>query len=683
MLRLALLFPILVAASPALHAQGPLDGGPSAGRVVWLRGDHGVTRGLSDLVSNWRDEVSANEVANANPVTLPEWRAAAVNGQPALHFDGNDSLCGSGMPTGSTTKVAVCQLDTLGAANPILASNSGHQLRFAGSDRARLTHGTDVVTSTTGVPIGTPIVLVETYDETTGDCVLYQDGIQVGAGHDGLHGNGDSDMLLGSFGTGNGLAGSVAEVMGYDHVLSSIELSDLHLYLLRRYHGDPPPIVQLDLQPRPGQIFQRDSSDSAPVVFAGSVSGPTWTDLSLEITRNGAPFDTTQQPLDFASGSAFFQFTRPLQAGKYDYECSLYAVRGPEQRLIARIGKLAVGDVWLINGQSNAVAADYFYERLANTECQSPWVRSFGTTAVDGEADFDLHWDMAEGEDIYSHASVGAWGLRLGSLLEQNYGMPIALINGAVGGSSIAILQRDNRDPSNLRTHYGRLLYRARAAGVQDSVRGMLWYQGEADAQFAMVWRTKWQTLRRSWHIDYPALNQVYLFQIRDNCSGNGNSVREIQRELIDDSIDTYVMSTTAAPFHDGCHFYYAGYRELGDRLARVIGRDAYGSTDTQEIDPPNLLSAVWNDPQHSQILLTFRDPDDVLVFEQGAEANFTLDEEIAIQNGAVSGNTVLLRLASSSAATRISYDGHPGDGPWLKNARDVGALTFFDIPIH
>ncbi|MEO6708809.1 MAG: sialate O-acetylesterase, partial [Planctomycetota bacterium] len=545
------------------------------------------------------------------------------------------------------------------------------------------THGTDFVTSTLSVPIGTPIVLVETYDETTGDCVLYQDGVQVGAGHDGLHGNGDSDILLGSWGTGHGLAGTIAELMAYDHVLSPVELSELHLYLLRRYHGDPPPIVQLDVLPRPGQIFQRDSSDSAAVVFAGSVTGQAWTDLRLVITRDGVPFDASQQTLSFVNGSAPFQFTRPLQAGTSDYECSLYAIRGPEQRLVACIGKLAVGDIWLINGQSNAVAADYFYERLANAECQSPWVRSFGTSAVDGEADFDLHWDIAEGEDIYSHASVGAWGLRLGSLLQQRYGMPVALINGAVGGSSIAILQRDSRSPLNLRTHYGRLLYRARAAGVQDSVRGMLWYQGEADSQFASAWRSKWQSLRRSWHIDYPALNQIYLFQIRDNCSGNGNSVREIQRELIDDSVDTYVMSTTAAPFHDGCHFYYAGYRELGDRLARVIGRDAYGSSDTQEIDPPNVLDAVWNDSQHTQILMTFRDPDDVLIFEPGAEANFAMDEEIAIQSGTVSGNTVLLQLASSSVATTISYDGHPGDGPWLKNARGVGALTFFDIVIH
>ena len=67
---------------------------------------------------------------------------------------------------------------------------------------------------------------------------------------------------------------------------------------------------------------------------------------------------------------------------------------------------------------------------------------------------------------------------------------------------------------------------------------------------------------------------------------------------------------------------------------------------------------------------------------DPSAEANFYTDDGVAVMGGTVNGNSVLLQLAGPSAATMINYDGHSFDGPWLKNMRDVGALTFFDVAI-
>jgi len=53
------------------------------------------------------------------------------------------------------------------------------------------------------------------------------------------------------------------------------------------------------------------------------------------------------------------------------------------------------------------------------------------------------------------------------------------------------------------------------------------------------------------------------------------------------------------------------------------------------------------------------------------------------VSSGAVSGNTVVLQLAQASTAATLSYDGHVGNGPVLRNGRQVGALTFFDAPIQ
>jgi hypothetical protein len=236
MSRHALALAFFFASAGALHGQKFLEGGPMAGRLFWLRADRGVKRGLSDLVTDWGDTGGTHVVLdNSVATSLPEWRAAEVNGRPALHFDGNDYLYGTGMPTGSYTKVVVCRLDDLAPTNNVFSSVSWHALYFGSSDKARLFHGGDFVTSSSGVSTGTPIVLVATYDASTGDGVLYQDGVQVGSGNDGLAGNWDTTILLGSFGFSYFMSGSIAEVMAYDHVLSAADLADLHGYLMRRY----------------------------------------------------------------------------------------------------------------------------------------------------------------------------------------------------------------------------------------------------------------------------------------------------------------------------------------------------------------------------------------------------------------------------------------------------------------
>src|SRR5262245_17551989 len=161
-----------------------------------------------------------------------------------------------------------------------------------------------------------------------------------------------------------------------------------------------------------------------------------------------------------------------------------------------------------------------------------------------------------------THGSVGAWGLRMAELLEDQYQVPIGLLNGAVGGTSITQHQRNDANPTDLDTIYGRLLLRANASHVATSARAMLWYQGESDGEERDRYKVDWQTLYDSWALDYPALERIYVFQIRKGCGVAFAGVREVLRQLPDQYPDITIMSTDAAPRHDGCHYYYAGYRE-------------------------------------------------------------------------------------------------------------------------
>ena len=300
-------------------------------------------------------------------------------------------------------------------------------------------------------------------------------------------------------------------------------------------------------------------------------------------------------------------------------------------------------------------------------------------------------WDYAtaEPEDFPDkrHAMVGAWGLRMARQLVDDHGVPVAILNGAMGGTKIEQhLPGEVHDDTG--TFYGRLLFRAQAAGVAQGAKALLWYQGESDYDTPLPATTP-ASARSSgaWGQDYPGLQRLYVVQIRHSNPGD-EVIREYQRTVPDRFPFTTVMSTTAVPYHDGLHYPVAGHEEIGTRIGRLVARDFYGSGAADNVEPPNVRAAKYNNAAGDQILLTMRDPDDVLTLDAGAEEHFELSDGTAVTLGSASGNTILLQLAQPSTATTIDYKGKKGGMPlcacipWVTNANGVGLLTFFDFPI-
>ncbi|MEW6074215.1 MAG: sialate O-acetylesterase [Planctomycetota bacterium] len=683
--RFALLVPWLLLVSAAAAAQqtrGFAALPPPAGPILHLDAGQGVDLELGSIASRWSDAGGgALDLVQSSGARMPLLGRHLVNGRPALHFDGDDLLSrADGMPTGDYTKVAVVVLDDYGANNNVLSGATEHALFYGGTDRAQLYHSGTFVTSAVPTPPGEPTILVATYDADTGEGRLYQNGELVGTGV--APPNTDESLQIGAFAGGNFLRGSIPELMLYDRVLSANERGWIEAVLDTRYRTRRAPEVAFSRLPRPGQILQRDASDLAVVLVEGSVETPWYDEIELEVRQDGLPWQMESANLAYAGSSAPFSLSATIAAGLHEYDLIVTLVAGPCRVTVREVDRLACGDTLLVNGQSNAVAGDYWSEELAN-QSQSPWIRSFGSASVSGDLTLDLHWAIADGEGFNDHGTIGAWALRAAAVLLAQEQVPIGLLNGGVGGTAIASHLRNDADPTDPATIYGRLLYRAQEAGIDTWARALLWYQGESDGEDVAGYTASFAILHGAWLEDYPALEKIYLFQIRKGCGVVGPGVREFHRTAPDIYSDVEVMSTTAAPGHDGCHFQYAGYAELGDRIARLLARDLHGSLDTQEIDPPNISSAWSVGANDDQILLTFRDLDDVLVWEAGSEAYFYFNDATTVVSGSVLGNAILLQLSGSSSATRISYDGHAFDGPWIKNARGVGALTFFDVTVH
>lgn len=670
---------LAVALLASIATAQPVSIGPSAEPVVRFRATGGVDRGFSGLVSGWEDSDGLT-VGQDYGAWMPEWRAHDISGRPALHFDGDDSLTrADGMPSGDYTKVVVITIDDYGWQNNVLSGASEHALFFNYSDRARLYHTGTFVVSSQPTPLGEPTVIVGTYNATTGEGNLYQNGRWVGSGFAPPHA--DPAIQVGSFASGSNFQGSIAEAMVYDRVLTDTERRLLERSLIGRYRGAPVPDLILTEWPADGAVVARDAADRADVHASGVVRALGRPTIELRVYRDGLLVDTRSQALGDPWDYSSFDLSTTLDAGLHEYDFELSLRDGPARVVIGEARSVVCGDLYIVSGQSNAVAADYHSEGRAN-QSQSPWIRSYGTAATGPEVRFDHHWDIADGLLYHGHAAIGAWALRAAELLVERHGVPIGMVNGAVSGTTVGQHQRNDANPEDLSTIYGRLLHRSRAAGISGQYRAVVWHQGESDGENAPGWEAGFAALRDDWAEDYPGLERLFLFQIRKGCGFQYAGVRESQRRLADDP-EVSVMSTTAVPTHDGCHFWYAGYRTMGERLGRLIDRDLLGSGSAQEIDPPNIDRAEWTDPGRTAVRLTFRDPDDTLVWEAGSAAYFLLSDGTAVVSGEVSGNTITLQLAGVSSAATVSYDGHSYDGPWVRNGSGVGALTFFDVPIE
>jgi hypothetical protein len=281
--------------------------------------------------------------------------------------------------------------------------------------------------------------------------------------------------------------------------------------------------------------------------------------------------------------------------------------------------------------------------------------------------------------------SVGQWGIRMGRLLIEAHGVPIAILNGARGGMPITYFQRNDADPTDVSTNYGRLLRRARAAGVDTGVRTILFYQGESDGADATGHRDGFVALYQDWLEDFAAVERVYVTQVRVGCGPPSLELRDAQRRLGDDFDNIAVMSTTGLDGHDGCHFAYEnGYEVLGQRYAAMLTRDLYGGGDDPTIDPPNPERAFFSAGDGSEITVVMRRTDAVLQWDGGAEAHFVLEgSSVVVVEGRADANTLVLTLSGDGrSATGLSYVGHSGAGPWVTNSGGVGLLAFHALPI-
>ncbi|MFI1063830.1 FG-GAP-like repeat-containing protein [Streptomyces spororaveus] len=456
--------------------------------------------------------------------------------------------------------------------------------------------------------------------------------------------------------------------------------------------------VQLTEAPRDHQLFPRDlATNNAAVTIAGSVTQAGATSMRLDIARDGASLSSSSVPVSGAGST--FTFAPRIPASLNSYSFSLYSVSGSTATLQSTWNDIVAGDVFIVSGQSNAAARQHFPSNPGNpsdtsnssSADRSPWVRTFGSSTSDpASATQDDTWQVAEGDSYQVSGAIGQYGLRLGRQEVNTYGIPIAILQGGHEGRPVSFFQRNDANPADAGTNYGRLLGRARRAGVQSQVRGIFWYQGESDNNNVASQTSGFKSLLADWKTDFTGVEHVYAHQIRNGCLDatgapqNSYEEREAQRQYAALPGVT-VLSTTGISGQgpDNCHYYYVGgYRDLADRDFLSMARDYYGGSAAAST-APDAQKAWFSKADHTEITIALRNGADALVAGCGPATNFVINgSPVSVVSMAVRAGYIHLRLTGpATGATGVSYVGHDGAGPWITNSNGIGLLAFYNLP--
>jgi hypothetical protein len=439
-----------------------------------------------------------------------------------------------------------------------------------------------------------------------------------------------------------------------------------------------------DEKPEDGQFYARDDKNEGTLFYNGSL--PEDATVFLKVVADGKPYASKKAKTD---SNKSYAFEVKLEPGLIRYDVEFGTLDGTTETVIHKASNLVCGDAFLLNGQSNTVATDWGPGEFPET---SEWIRSFGSMGGDPKS---VRWGRAIRKTPGDRLAIGYWGYDLAKHLVETQGVPICILNGAVGGTRIDQHQRDAADPADLTTIYGRLLWRVREARLTHGIRGVLWHQGENDQgadgpSGGFGWETYRQLfieLAASWKQDFPNLQHHHVFQIWPRaCSmgfeGSDNRLREVQRQLPSAFSNLSVMSTLGIDPPGGCHYPAEGYAAIARAIAPLVERDHYGKKPEASITAPDLTNCRFADGKRVEILLEFDQP---VVWNDTLASEFYLDGQKGhIASGSAAGNVVTLKLKAASPATTITYLDGASWNPknLLRGANGIAALTFCEVPL-
>lgn len=450
--------------------------------------------------------------------------------------------------------------------------------------------------------------------------------------------------------------------------------------------------------PQSLQLYPRDVNNQGTVTIRGTVRETGYARIGMHVLREGVLTKVVNQTLASETVTSAFSLTTTIKAEPAEYSFRIFLYKGLDSTLIAERNRVLCGDVYIIYGQSNALALPDL-DVLYPASFDDKYLRN-----VAGDTEANVAWYPAKSP----FGSIGGFGLTIQQLILKNYGIPTCVINGAVGGATIDTLSvRSPQNHADLKTAYGNLLYRAQWAGVAKQAKAIIWKQGEAESGAESPdYGRKFTKLYNQLREDYGD-TRLYVGQINilDSPQDSAAALRDFQRrtKYLYKNVET--IATVGTPGYGGIHYSGVAHRQLGTEQYRQIARDLYGSTDTLQINSPDIKKVFYNARKDSvtlvfdeQMNMVWTKDTTFYSWATGAVQShleqkdfFYLDKQSGwVTGGSHNGNRVVLSLKQPASAKALRYlpayfstVGSPYyDGPTLRNTRGMRAFSFDGVPI-
>ena len=457
--------------------------------------------------------------------------------------------------------------------------------------------------------------------------------------------------------------------------------------------------VQLQSFPKNLQLYPRNkTTNQAKVEIKGILDSTSlYTHLVSNVYKNGLLWQTKSQPIaqNNPNNPRPFNLFHHIDADTVLYRFELIGYQAATQNLLlAQADSVVAGDVFLVEGQSNASGLNYGNCPNANLcDKRYLYVRSFGYRGDDTlQTRNRTQWSVAQNGNNWSgNGFIGSWAMFLANQINKQYAMPVAIVSGAMPGNPMNYFLPNAANPSDLNTNYGRLLYRCKQAKIDSNVSGLFNYQGENDCSQPNSYLMGLQTLKTAWQRDYHNLSQFFIFQmgnIAPICPDAGLEVRERQRLFANrNPNNVHLIGTTANGFlHiDSIHYLMEGNKKLGQDAFYQLQKTIYGSN-LSNLESPKPLVAYFLIP--NRLVLELENTlDRINIDNHLAVANdFVLEgTTAAVQTIVLLGNNKILLECTQNAylASGLTYQGHAGNASgWVQNANKIGLVAFKALPI-
>ena len=421
--------------------------------------------------------------------------------------------------------------------------------------------------------------------------------------------------------------------------------------------------------------------------------------ILVKLYKNNNLINTFENPLNYQDGIASFNFQISINSELSKYSLKIFTNKNGSQQQISSVNDIVSGDVFVIQGQSNATALSY---SGSSNSYLSDFVRVFsGGYTNSGGLLSDNQWHYGQGDgNENSTGNTGQWGIVLAKKIIDELQIPIAIFNGADGGKPVSFFQRPTNYMSSADSNYGRLYYRLNKTGLKNNVRAVLWSQGEADSfsngLSTSAYKIAFNSLKNSWLEDYQAIEKIFIFQTRDcDCgtiSSGRKKIKEAQRQLAEDYNNIYIMGTSGIRVHsDNCHFPFSnGYELFGERIFRPLMKSIYGYSYNGEIDPPLVVSASLTQNQTLTIetsstnLIPGTNNYSQLLNKVSNDFILSNANGVSVNSFQLQGGNIILGLTGDPGEfAKISFIGkHSGITNNITNSEGLELVCFSDFPI-